>query len=138
MNKYEKQGADFLLKFGLKFSARFIDNSCPPFCEGGKHIHGCKYQITILRERDKTNVRFPFWNSYNDAMEDKGPTPYDVLACLSGEINCPESFEGFCGELGYDTDSRKAEKTFKLVKKQCDKLHAFFTEEEIEELQLIN
>lgn len=43
------------------------------------------------------------------------PTEYDVLACLTkNEVG---TFENFCSEFGYDTDSRTAKKTYKAVLK---------------------
>jgi hypothetical protein len=36
------------------------------------------------------------------------------------------TFEEFCSELGYDTDSRTAEKIYKKCKKQLEKLNKIY------------
>jgi len=64
------------------------------------------------------------------------PTPYDVLACLTKSE--PGSFEDFCGDFGYDVDSRRAEKTYEAVKKEYDELCKLFNESEMQELAEIN
>jgi hypothetical protein len=54
------------------------------------------------------------------------PTAVEFLDCLlsdaSGDLS---SFENWCNEYGYDQDSRKALKTFKLIKNQTNKLKKF-------------
>lgn len=61
---------------------------------------------------------------------------YDVLACLT---KCdPGTFENFCSEYGYDSDSRKALKTYKAVRNEWQNLCKLFTESELEQLQEIN
>jgi hypothetical protein len=77
---------------------------------------------------------FSFWNSKNDQQTGKAPTAYDVLACISSEVYCPDDFEEFCSEYGYDTDSRKAEQTFKAVVKQAESLRRIFTSELLDKL----
>lgn len=64
------------------------------------------------------------------------PTAYDVLASLQ-KYDCG-SFEDFCSEFGYDTDSRTAEKTYKAVKDEYTQLCTLFTDSEIELMQDIN
>lgn len=64
------------------------------------------------------------------------PTAYDVLACLTKYD--PNTFEDFCSEFGYDTDSKKAEKTYNAVVKEWQMVCALFTDAEIEQLQEIN
>jgi hypothetical protein len=69
----------------------------------------------------------------------KGPTvpnSYDVLSCMTKYD--PGSFEDFCGEYGYDVDSRKAEKTYNLVKREYDELCKIFNDKEMQELGEIN
>lgn len=47
------------------------------------------------------------------------PTVYEVLSCLASDASaCGMSFEEFCSECGYDSDSRKAERTYKACQRQ--------------------
>lgn len=53
------------------------------------------------------------------------PTLSDVLDCLASDASYIENasdFESFCGDLGYDTDSRKAEKIYEAVKRNAEKI----------------
>lgn len=48
----------------------------------------------------------------------KAPNTLAVMGSLLSDANCVrlgQSFEDFCGDLGYDTDSRKAEQTYKAL-----------------------
>lgn len=65
----------------------------------------------------------------------KAPTAYDILACLT-KYDC-ESFENFCSEYGYDTDSRTAEKNYKNVCKEYAGVQSLWNDAEIEELSEI-
>ena len=63
------------------------------------------------------------------------PNEYSVLACLA---KCdPIDFENFCGEFGYDTDSKRAEKTYKAVRNEYQNVCMLWSDSEIEELQEI-
>ena len=135
-NEYDKQAEDFIKFAKIKVTiVRDPNNVCPRW-DDGKHIHGDKY-IVMFSGLGNRRLRFPFWNSYNDAREEKDPRPYDVLACISSDANCPETFEKFCSDYGYDTDSRKAEAEFKSLKAFAIKLRRFFTQEELDKLQEI-
>ncbi len=61
------------------------------------------------------------------------PSPYDILACL--EKYDYESFEDFCSQLGYDTDSRNAERIYNACKDQYLHLISLYNEEEMEMLK---
>lgn len=56
---------------------------------------------------------------------------YSCLTSCRSEYYCPKSFSDFCGELGYDEDSRKAEALHRACLEQSAKLEKIFTEEEI-------
>lgn len=60
------------------------------------------------------------------------PTAYDVLACMTK--NEPGSFEDFCSEYGYDTDSRQAEKTYNAVVKEYNALCTLYSEKELNQM----
>lgn len=64
------------------------------------------------------------------------PTAYDVLSCLiKYDVG---TFEDFCCEFGYDTDSRRAEQIYFACQKEYAQLQEIFTQQQLEELQEIN
>ena len=64
------------------------------------------------------------------------PSAYDVLACLQKyDVG---SFANFCGDFGYDADSKKAEKVYFAVQEEWDGLRRLFTAEQLAQLQEIN
>lgn len=61
---------------------------------------------------------------------------YDLLSCLQkSEIG---TFQNFCNEFGYDSDSIRALKTYESVCGEYQKVKGFFTSEELKELQEIS
>lgn len=65
------------------------------------------------------------------------PTVHDVLGCLASDAAGYESaldFEDWASEYGYDTDSRKAERTFNTVAAQSKKLRKFLGDSLYQEL----
>lgn len=68
---------------------------------------------------------------------DRDPNTEDVLNALASDSSMVEnagSFEGWANELGYDTDSRKAEKIYKVCIKQAEKLKSFLGDDKYQEL----
>lgn len=60
------------------------------------------------------------------------PTAEDLLDCVSSDaasIENTKSFEEWASELGMDTDSRKAERAYKAVCSQVEKIRQFLGEE---------
>lgn len=60
------------------------------------------------------------------------PDAYSILSSL--ESHNPGMFEDFCGDFGYDTDSRKAEATYKAVVEQYLSLARMYTLDELDKL----
>lgn len=129
-SNYNEQAKSFLTKWGIDFSVKRGADKCPPFCDG-KHIHGDQYRVTLKRPLNGKRLTFPFWNSQHDSLAGNEPTAYDVLACISSDLGCPQGFEEFCSEYGYDEDSIKAMKTFTRCRTFSVKLNAFFDNEEM-------
>ena len=105
-----------------------------------------KYNIPIellnksdfeLKRYVKMNLQHDFGNITRDTIvKPIAPTLYDILSCLQKyEVG---TFEDFCGDFGYDQDSRTALKTYKAVVKEYDKVCSLFSNEELEVLQMIN
>jgi hypothetical protein len=60
------------------------------------------------------------------------PSDYSLLAAV--EKYAPDTFDEFCSDYGYDTDSRKALDTYQQVQKQAAAIRRMFTEAELEKL----
>lgn len=64
------------------------------------------------------------------------PTAAGVLYSLLSDMTCGSgTFEDFCGNLGYDEDSRKAHDIYLACQKSGSQLRKVFTREQIEQLQ---
>lgn len=59
----------------------------------------------------------------------KAPTVSDVIGAVSMDIQgaADRGFEEWAREYGYDTDSRKAERTFQAIEKQAKDLEEFLS-----------
>lgn len=126
------------------------------------HIHGSHWRLTIAGE-GRGHLTIDYWDSYKDAETralgtpdyrnghtsfkfavkgkktiGKSPTPsaYDMLSVI--EKNEPGTFEDWCGDMGMDTDSRRALSIWESCVKQYREVRRFFTAEELAEVQEIN
>lgn len=128
-SEYTKQANDFAKKNNVKLS--FIGEP-----EYKKHFADDKeyrYVFKCKLSRKGKSYTFDFGQSINAGVE--YPELYDILACLQKyDVG---SFENFCSEFGYDTDSRTAEKIYKAVCKEFNAVDRLFNNI-IEELQEIN
>ena len=147
---YKKQGEDFLKSVGATMSAKFLGNM--PYFDDDKESRDV-YEITFTRNGKTWSFRFgqsiadsgeyvkrnPHGKTVYDHELIKRkrivPGAYDVLSCI--EKYDPGTFEDFCGNFGYDTDSRKAEKTYFAVQKEWSECNKMFGDV-MDELQEIN
>jgi hypothetical protein len=136
MNDYQKQAADFLSKHGIKFSAKLVNKKSPPWSPDRKVNH---FVVTLKHENRR--VSFDFFDSIiRFEKGEKELDAYSVLACCSSDYNCPETFEDFCSEFGYDAHdsytgkkNQQSAQTFAALKKQSAKLQKFFNTEEMQD-----
>lgn len=85
-----------------------------------------------------------YWDKYREGQKYRDrprakkiivPAPYDLLTCIQKyDVG---TFRDFCSEFGYDDDSRRAEQTYIAVCKEYQKVHRFFTESELKQLEAI-
>lgn len=133
-NDYLKQALDFLEKHDCHMTIKFLkyDKYFPDDTEN-RNI----YTVKLVRRgvyKDEVYT-FKFGQSINKTISKEPPNEYDVLSCLTKYD--PETFEDFCANFGYDTDSINARKVYKAVQKEYDALSKMFTEKELEEMQEI-
>jgi hypothetical protein len=114
---------------------------------GDRFMHGesCFPRWRSLKQGDFK------WNQVNDSLtaeiDDQmhrcvrfsktPPSDYDLLACVAMDSYCGDTFEDWCGDFGYDTDSRKALDLFLKCQKTSADITRFFTTAELEQLQEI-
>lgn len=125
---YQKQAQQFAEKHGIKLAV--VEESY------GKHFPDDDQSRSIFKLRLSRNGKqytFNFGQSIVNAGVE--PTMYDALTCL--EKYDPEDFENFCGNYGYDEDSRKAYRTYIAVGKEFEAVDRLFGDiiEELQEIQ---
>jgi hypothetical protein len=132
METYIKKATDFLKKTKTTFKVEYLKT--------GKYFPDDKeerdiYNITLIH--GPRSYSFTFGQSILESrkISRKMPNEYDVLACLTKHD--PGTFEDFCFDFGYDTDSKKAEKTYNAVKDEYSSVCYLFSTDEIEEMQEI-
>ena len=130
MNNYDQQAADFLKKTGTIFKAEYLENDY--YFPGDSHQRDI---YKILLKRGKKRYTFRFGDSIKNSLSypKLPPSPYSILTALTKYD--PGEFDDFCGEFGYNEDSRNAEKIYKDVKKKWQNIERLFSENEIEMLR---
>ena len=93
--------------------------------EGYDTFHGYKGKLGPHQYRkERLTTYFSKGYGHNGAK----PTAEEVLDCLASDAGTVENtpdFEDFCSEFGYDSDSRKAEKTWKAIQHSASRLRNF-------------
>jgi len=127
---YQQQANDFAKKHGITLKI----NGLPEF---KKHFADDKEKRCVFSCTLRCNKRqFTFSFGQSIAAGNKQPEMYDILSCLQKyDIG---TFENFCGDFGYNEDSRKAEKIYKAVAKEYENMCRLFTPEQLEEMSEIN
>lgn len=92
-----------------------------------RHQNFNNHMVTIKNIETEQKITFEFWASIAHPVLNK---EYDILNAfycfVSDAVSGSESFENFCSELGYDSDSRTAEKIYRKCKKQLEKLNRIY------------
>lgn len=130
-SEYDKQAEKFLTENSLTLSYRVATPQTKP----NWYCHGIDYIVTIKNNQTKQKISFHFWDSKRNEDVGNKPTAYDILASLDYIGN--DTFQDFCDNFGYDTDSIKALKTYKACLNLTKKLEKVLNSNQIEELQNI-
>lgn len=85
------------------------------------------HTITVTNTDTKQKISFEFWGSImKPEVKTEDELLYAFYCFVSDAVSGNYSFNEFCGEFGYDEDSRKAEKTWKACKKSLEKLNKIY------------
>lgn len=133
-NEYDKAAETFLNQTGSKLTVKYLkyDYHFP-----GDARKRDIYRVTLSRKiaGKVRKMSFNFGASLNDTNSGKDLSKgnfiyYSVLACLTKYD--PETFEDFCSNYGYDTDSRTAERIYRAAVKEYESLTRLYTPDELE------
>jgi hypothetical protein len=108
----------------IRIEAEYSDNNPNMADETWQANH---YKVLLKKGNKQLTTYFSMGMAHTQE-----PTAEDVLDSLAMDasgIENARSFDDWCANYGYDTDSRKAEKTFKACEKQAEKLKVFLGEE---------
>lgn len=109
--------AEFVKANSIRLTAeRWHENPSMPDSSNMDH-----WKCLLIAGKSRMTVYF----SMGYGHKGKAPKADDVLDCLASDasgIENARSFEDWCGDYGYDTDSRAAEKTFKTCEHQAKRL----------------
>jgi hypothetical protein len=128
MSNYELLAKTFTAKHNVKMQINSV-NYGKYFADDKQSRH--IFNITLKRNRKQYTFNF----GQSIAAGSKEPTMYDILTCLEKYESI--DFTDFCGNYGYDEDSRKAYKTYLAVKKEYNAVNRLFSDcmEELQEIQ---
>lgn len=132
MTDYNRKANDFLNGTSTIFEAKF--KKYDYYFSDDKDMRDI-FRITLKNKIHTYSFDFGQRQNKSTCTGENKPTPYDVLACL--EKYEPGTFHDFCYNYGYDTDSRKAYKIYKAVRKAWKNIELLFTPEQINLLQEI-
>ena len=111
----------FIQENGITARSEWADKN--PNMDDWKDAHHYKVVLERRNPHRQMTVYFSMGSGHT-----KEPSAEDVLDCLCSDYWTLENgngFEEWAEELGYDTDSRKAERTYRAVSRQSDKLRRF-------------
>lgn len=125
---YQKQAKDFLEQTGTKLTWTYIKHDV--YFIGDSNARDI-YKFTLRRNGKQ------YTGTFGQSLSHHGqePTAYDLLSCLTKYD--PGTFENFCAEFGYNTDSIRDEKTYKAVVKEWAGVNRLYGHLELENLQEI-
>ena len=133
LSKYQLQALEFCNKYGVSIKFKKL---CVICIDDSKNYYANQYNVIVDRPIAGCKSQgFKFTDSIHDYNNKIEPTSYDFLACIIKSD--PISFENFCAEYDYSTDSIKAKQTYRAVKNEWVKVRALFSDC-LEALQEIN
>jgi hypothetical protein len=102
----------------IRVSAVYVGDEPAPFMPSNYNNH----RVSIYNADNGKRTSFKFWASM---MNPELRSRYEVLNALycfvSDAVSGLDSFEDFCGNLGYDVDSREAFKIWQICQRSSVK-----------------
>lgn len=126
--------AQFIADNRITMTAERVDKN-----PNNKDWHDADHWKVKLRVKDSDGTAHVMTTYFSKGYGHKGKEPKadEVLDCLASDaagVENAQSFEDWCSEYGYDTDSRKAEKTYNVCKHEADYLKKWLGDRQYQRL----
>ena len=119
----------------IRVSAVYVGDEAAPFNPDNYHNH----RVRVYNANNGKRTSFKFWASI---ASPELRTRYEVLNALycfvSDAVSGLDSFEDFCGNFGYDLDSRSAFKTWQVCQRSSAKALQVFGLSRLELYDFLN
>lgn len=114
---------DFLNKNDemVRFKIDYVGKMNNPYFDADSNRHN---KVTIRNLATKKSATFNYWGSVKQPNQDSEDGLKCALDCILMDISsyeCAKNFDDFCSELGYDNDSRNAERIYNACGKEYEK-----------------
>lgn len=113
---------DFVLKYGI--SCRSLPVFPPITSDFGKEAG--HFVVVLYHKGRSMTTNYSMGTGHRKFVNGEwlypAPKLLDVLSCLRSDATIPNSFDEFCSDCGYNTDSIKAMRTFEACRKVADDL----------------
>lgn len=116
---------EFIERNGITAKVTIIENHPSIDWSDSWNATAHHWYVTLKRTSDKRRMTVIF---HTGSALHEAPTTADVLDNVASDASTVENardFSDWCNELGYDTDSRKAERIYKATVRQTERLKAF-------------
>lgn len=117
----------FISQQGLSMTTEPIDRN-PHMEDDAWAATASHYRCKITKKQPGQRSRSYSLPFSQGSAHTQAPKLAEVLDCLASDASGFEnarSFDEWCSEYGYDIDSRKAERTYRIIEKQANRLKAF-------------
>lgn len=138
----ERGSRKFQVRFGQSIvnSTHILDtHTRRTYSMTGKGISNCNWKLDVehILPKLQSGVGEGYVSNADGHTLVKGtaPTEYDILTCI--QKYDPSTFENFCDEFGFSTDSISATKIYEACVKEWNGVQSIWNDEEIELLQEI-
>ena len=120
---------DLVRKHGIK--AKYLEIDEMPNGFETEDLRRHSWMVTLHWSGRMLSSCFNTGSEYrNGAWVPRYPTATDVLGCLcSDAASADQTFEQWCSDFGYDTDSRRAERCYHDIQESTRKLRRFLGEQ---------
>lgn len=120
--------------FHMEYSSKFLGRDV----RDGWECFAYSVALTGITHPNPASFTMNFYNGTGHVFKDGdnkpyGPLPFSVLSSVYLDDTRGASFEDWCADLGYDTDSRKALAAYLQCQEQTSRFKKAFPDVQLEE-----